>query len=142
MNETISLLLTVTHLESTVGKYIKEYLIIISKYTKPESIKTCKLLEKKITGKIKIHRQEKPCLGGALQEGIQLAKGKYILLMASDLETDPRTVKPMIEMFDKTDTDIVIATRWKNGGFRKYNPLKYVLNYFFKKSFESCMPLT
>ncbi len=144
MDETISLWVTVNHLEMSVGKYIHEYLILTSQRTTKESLEICDLLVRKFPEKIKIHQQVKPFLGGALQEGIELASGEYILLMASDLETDPRAVKYMITEMENSDADIVVATRWKKGGFRKYNPLKYVLNFFFQRIFRAlyAVPLT
>jgi len=52
--------------------------------------------------------------------------------MASDLETDPATVKELIAKA-KDGYDIVTATRWKGeSGFRGYNPLKRFLNRIFQ----------
>ena len=45
---------------------------------------------------IKTHFQDLPFIGGAIQKGFQISSGTHILMMASDLETDPNDVKKKI----------------------------------------------
>jgi hypothetical protein len=79
-------------------------------------------------------QQEKPYLGGALQDAFAWATGSHVLLMASDLETPPHDARKMIEEARK-GWGIVATTRWSKGGsFGKgYNPVKYVANWIFQR---------
>ena len=77
--------------------YIKEIILILDKKkTKKRSKEICKILGKKNKIIKKIY-QTKPKLGGALINGIELSKGSHILIMSSDLETDPSSVKKMLK---------------------------------------------
>ena len=137
LNETYSLRYTVKYLERTCGDDIKEYLIVICDRTELESLEVCKELEEEYPDKVFLHIQRLPFLGGAYRDAFELVQGTHVLLMSSDLETDPRTVPRMLKELKEIDNDIVVTTRWgKGGSFSQYNPVKYVLNYFFQKIFS------
>ena len=136
MNETYSLDLTVKYLEKHCNIDICEYLIVVCNKTKDESLKVCDNLKKIFPDKVRIHWQKLPFLGGALREAFSLANGTHILLMASDLETDPRTVPKMIDKLRNSKNDIIVTSRWiKGGGFSEYNPIKYIFNFIFQQTF-------
>jgi glycosyltransferase involved in cell wall biosynthesis len=85
---------------------------------------------------IKVVEQDLPFVGGAVIKGFQTCSGKYCLIMASDLETDPRLVKNLISEIQAKDFDIVTASRWiEGGGFENYNPIKQFCNKVFQKFF-------
>lgn len=87
--------------------------------------------------KIVVHTQKLPFLGGAVREAFDLCHGTHVIMMASDLETDPNLVQKLIEEEKKNPEMIVTATRWRKGGdFQGYNPLKLVFNYLFQKFFS------
>ncbi|MBV8831157.1 MAG: hypothetical protein JO108_18230 [Acidobacteriaceae bacterium] len=68
----------------------------------------------------------RPYLGGAMQDAFAWARGTHVLMMASDLETDPSAVKDLARE-GAEGYDVVTATRWAGKGrFHGYAPLKYV----------------
>jgi dolichol-phosphate mannosyltransferase len=53
------------------------------------------------------------------------------------LETEPAAVDRMVDKIIQTGCDGVIANRWlPGGGFTNYDPIKYVLNWIFQKTFR------
>jgi len=134
VNETYSLRKTINIINQSSKRYIKEYLIIICKKTKNESIREIQDLKQIYGDLIVTHIQKKPYLGGALREGFDLASGSHIILMASDLETDPNLVNVLIS-YEKENLDgIITASRWlKGGSFSGYSKTKFVFNYVFQK---------
>ena len=136
MDETTSLRKTVEILLSENRAEISEILIIVCDRTSPESIAVCNQLASALPDLVHVHRQKRPFLGGAMRDAFEWASGTHVLMMASDLETDPTTVKELIAKANE-GYDIVTATRWKGaGGFEGYEPAKYVLNWIFQRSFR------
>ena len=134
INETYSLKKTINIINKSSKSYIKEYLIIICKKTKKESIREIEYLKEIYGDLIITHKQKKPFLGGALREGFDLASGSHVILMASDLETDPNLVSNLIFYEREYPNGIVTASRWlKGGSFSGYSKIKLVLNYIFQK---------
>ena len=145
INETYSLRKTINIINQSSKIDIKEYLIIICKKTKKESLKEIENLKVIYGDLIVTHKQKKPYLGGALREAFALASGSHIILMASDLETDPNLVKDLIFYEKEYPNGIVTASRWlKEGSFKGYSKIKFVFNYFFQKilSILYCSKLT
>lgn len=134
MDETHSLRETVRIVMDENAATIHEVICVVSKFTKPEALAVCQELEGTYPGICWTRQQTKPYLGGALQDAFAWATGSHVLLMASDLETDPKTAKPMIEK-SREGWDIVATTRWQgDGGFTGYNPVKWALNWVFQKT--------
>lgn len=133
MDETVSLRETVLILMNENRESISEILIVVCGKTTAESLAICEDLAREQPELIKVYRQRLPFLGGAMRDCFDWASGSHVLMMASDLETDPRTVKNMIAVAE-TGIDIVTATRWtQKGGFDGYDPLKYFLNWTFQQ---------
>jgi glycosyltransferase involved in cell wall biosynthesis len=136
-DETFSLKQTVDIIAATCGSVIKEFIIVIYKKTTEESKKVIQQLENDYPGRIIVHTQRLPFLGGAVRTAFELTSGTHVVMMASDLETDPNLVQKLIEEEKQDPQMIVTATRWaKGGGFEGYNPLKFFLNYVFQKFFS------
>lgn len=138
MDETESLRETVRILLEEDASHISEILCVVSRFSTRESLAVCQELVARWPGLVRVRQQERPYLGGALQDAFAWAEAPYVLLMASDLETDPHTVKLLIAEAqageDGTGWDIVATTRWcKGGSFNGYNHLKYVFNWVFQK---------
>ena len=134
MDETASLKETIRILLEENSRAITEILIVVCAKSTPESVATCTALEHEKPALIKLRWQKLPFLGGAIRDGFDWATGSHVLMMASDLETDPRTVKDLITTAGR-GFDIVTATRWKQkDGFQGYDPLKYFLNWIFQQS--------
>lgn len=134
VDETASLRETVQVLVDENRTGIKEILCITCAKTTGRALAVCHELAAENPGIIRICEQKRPFLGGAMQDAFEWATGSHVLMMASDLETDPHLVRQMIAESRK-GWDIVATTRWTDGGgFDGYNPVKYVLNWIFQKS--------
>ncbi len=132
MDETLSLRETVEIVMNESGPAIHEIICVTSKFSTPGALAVCKELADRWPGVVQVRQQARPYLGGALQDAYSWATGSHILLMASDLETPPHAAKDLIAESRK-GWDIVATTRWQGGGFRGYNPVKFVLNWIFQK---------
>ncbi len=135
INETFSLEKTIDIIIKNSSHDISEIIIIVSKEkTSMRSITLTNYLEtKKYPDLIKTHYQNLPFLGGAIQKGFEVSTGSHIIMMASDLETDPNDVKKLINLSKQNPTSIITANRWiKGGSFKKYNIIKFYLNFLFQ----------
>lgn len=79
--------------------------------------------------------QRKPGYGGAIQTGIEEARGDYLLTMDADLSHEPNFVYKLWE--NRRQADILIASRYCRGGVA-YMPwtrkvLSRILNVFFAR---------
>jgi len=87
---------------------------------------------------VQVCSQKLPFLGGAVLEGFERASGSHVIMMASDLETDPHDVKRLINKARANPSAIITASRWrKGGGFHGYGPMKFVANRLFQLLFSA-----
>ena len=63
-----------------------------------------------------IKRENQRGLSSAIVKGIEHAKGDAVVVMDSDLSHPPQTIPKMIEELHKSDCDIVVASRYVQGG--------------------------
>lgn len=132
INETFSLEETVSVIEKENEGTELEYIIVTAPRTTNESRAIIHTLMASPRTVIH-HEQTLPFIGGALREAFERATGEYTILMASDLETDPHSVKDLIHTIQSEQVDIVTCSRWLTGvGFTGYNPLKLFLNKVFQ----------
>jgi hypothetical protein len=135
MNETWALQTTIDILESEVE--IVEYLLITCERTFEASVRLCQELCARDASRFKCLEQSLPFLGGAIREGFARAKSSHVVMMASDLETDPHTVRSLVELSKQHPAAIVTASRWLRGAeFEGYNRFKLAANYLFQKLFS------
>ncbi len=81
--------------------------------------------------------QKRPFAGGAVQDAIDISKGSHLIMMSTDLETDPYTVQELIKEEKNHPGDITTASRWlKGGSFAGYDKKKEILNFFFQHIFS------
>jgi hypothetical protein len=136
MNETIALAETVEIASNAARMWIKEFLIVVCDRTAPASMVVVKQLQAEYGELIVVHRQTLPHLGGAIREAFDRARGSHVLLMASDMETDPNMVGAMIVAEEKNPSGIVTASRWLEGGsFHGYSKIKLACNWMFQRLF-------
>ena len=132
LNEINSLKKTIQVLNKINVK--KEYLIIFSKKLTNKIVKKEIINLKKKYKNIYLKSQQRPFVGGAIDLGIKLAKKNYIVIMASDLETNPYELKNMINVSKKNPKCIISADRWiSQKGFNNYGIIKFLANFFFQK---------
>lgn len=137
MNETNSLEETVKIILRDVKDRTKEILIVVCDRTTAEAMATVDRLSKSLGGMVRVHSQKLPFLGGALREAFDLARGSHVVMMASDLETDPNAVKTLIANAETRPSAIVTATRWRaSGGFQGYSKIKLLCNWAFQRFFS------
>jgi hypothetical protein len=135
MNETTSLEATVDRLVAELGTDLGELIVVLSPRTTDESRETVARLAQRCAVPLRVHTQSLPYLGGALREAFDLAACSHVVMMASDLETDPATVGAMVDESRDHPDAIVTASRWsgtRRGRFEGYDPLKLVLNSVFQ----------
>jgi glycosyltransferase involved in cell wall biosynthesis len=136
MNETVSLEKTVEIIRQNAGDRVREFLIVVCERTTPEAMATVARLRKDLGEQVVVHHQSLPFLGGAMREAFDLARGSHIIMMASDLETDPNLVPSLIAEEEKNPSGIVTASRWlSGGGFHGYSKVKLVCNWLFQQLF-------
>jgi glycosyltransferase involved in cell wall biosynthesis len=138
MNETISLKQTVEIILRDVPREcIREILIVVCKRTIPESMAAIAELQKQYGDLVVVHNQQLPFLGGAMREAFDRSRGSHVIMMASDLETDPKDVRVLIEEARKKPDSIVTASRWLNSGqFQGYSKVKLACNWVFQRFFS------
>ena len=96
-----------------------------------------KKLQAELGELVVVHHQQLPFLGGAVREGFDLARGSHVIMMASDLETDPNLVRELIGEEEKKPWGIVTASRWvKGGAFHGYSRIKLACNWIFQRWFS------
>ena len=70
---------------------------------------------------------------GALKKAIKEFKGKNFLMMASDLETNPKDVKFLIRSSNMVEKKIICTFRWvRKNTFKNYNLVKLIFNKIFQ----------
>lgn len=141
INETFSLIQTVEIILKTCQKEdIGEFIIVVCERSTQECIesaKKAKTIAESAGHPLTILWQERPFAGGAYQDGIDAAVCSHIVMMSSDLETDPHSVSGLIEMAKRYPDDMITASRWlEKAAFKGYNPVKLVLNKVFQGMFS------
>jgi glycosyltransferase involved in cell wall biosynthesis len=139
-DETYSLTKTVEQCCSLLlERYALQFLVVTSPVlTTPECRAAIASLPRDLQGaEILTFDQEKKGMGGALQDAFSYVVGDYVVLMASDLETDPVVLPSLLSKLEE-GFDIAATTRWRGGArFKGYNPIKLVLNYGFQLIFRA-----
>jgi dolichol-phosphate mannosyltransferase len=55
-------------------------------------------------------------LGGAVVEGIQMARGQWVCVMDADLQHPPETIEDMVARAEETAAQVVVGSRFCAGG--------------------------
>jgi len=137
-DETYSLRQTVEQAKTALPGRALQFLIVTSpKMTTPGCRAVIAELEARYGDSIEAFDQTMPGIGGAIRDAFARAKHEYVVLMASDLETDPAVLPALIGGLD-AGADIAATTRWAKGArFKGYDPLKLVFNFFFQLGFRT-----
>lgn len=137
INEINSLKKTISIIRSDNIDTTFEFIIIVSdKLTTSEDLDKLEDLKKNfIKEKISIFFQKQPYVGGAIKKGIDVASNTHLVIMASDLETDPHDLKEMLVLSKNNPVKIICGNRWHNKdqeNFQGYGFLKKYLNLIFQ----------
>jgi len=122
-------------LDKNIGGHMLEVIGIVSPKSAGKTFEICAELSKKY-GYFSYEKQEvNPGLGNAVRQGMKKARGNYVLLMDSDGEMEAGSAKLMAEkIVQNPGLDLVVASRWKNGGsFEGYGLVKYWLNFAYQR---------
>jgi len=133
--ETSSLAQTVTTVLRENKADPSQILIVVCDRTKAESMQTVDGIKDQLGSLATVHHQRLPFLGGAMREAFDLARGSHVIMMASDLETDPADVRHLIAEARKRPDAIITASRWRSGHFEGYSRIKLVANWIFQRIF-------
>ena len=119
--------------EDNNDKLMNFIFLCSSEKTSEKSITICKNFIRENPKLFKLIFQKEKGLGGAFIEGFNTLESDYFIMMASDLETNPKDVKNLISSSVKHPNKIICTSRWKtNKGFKNYGLIKMILNYFFQ----------
>lgn len=138
INETKSLRQTVDIIRRDVAAdLIAEFVIVVCQRTIPESMAVIAQLQHELGDRVVVVHQKLPYLGGALRDAFAVARGSHVIIMGSDLETNPEDVCRLIDGERKNPSGIVTTSRWISGGsFHGYSKIKLVCNWAFQKLFS------
>lgn len=134
VTETDSLDETVRIVRENSDDDIAEVVVVVCERTTDDSLVRCKALDGQFGHRLRIHHQGLPFLGGAIREAFEIATASHVVMMSTDLETDPSLVPVMIETARKWPNAIITASRWApGGGFSGYGKLRVALNWLFQR---------
>ena len=138
INETVSLNQTVEIILRDVPRaWIRELLIVVCQKTTPPAMAAIGELQRQLGDLVVVLHQKLPFLGGALRDAIDVARGSHLIMMGSDLETNPKEVRLLIEQERQDPSGVVCASRWKQGGsFKGYSLVKLICNWLFQRFFS------
>lgn len=132
-NEVASLKITIENLINSLSG--RSYKIVIS--TSIHATKECQSMAVDIADRnqnVDIHFQTKPYVAAGVLEVATGLDTKYIVYMSADLETPPEIIPLMLDKINKLDVDIVLASRWiEGGGFSGYGIIKYAISFLAQK---------
>jgi hypothetical protein len=134
VTETDSIDETATILKDLSDADISQVLVVVCDRTTPETMDRCEALRSWFGDRVQIHHQRLPFLGGAMREAFDLATASHVIMMATDLETDPHLVPTMIDIAKRRPGVMVTASRWaQGGGFSGYGTLRVAANWMFQR---------
>jgi hypothetical protein len=133
VTETDSLKQTIDTVMSTTGEDVSQILLVVCPKTTAASLAECKRTVDELGGVAVVYEQRRPFLGNAIREAFDLATGSHVVMMASDLETDPRTLPLLIGEAKERPNAVITASRWMSGrSFTDYGPIRVGLNFTFQ----------
>ncbi len=138
INETFSLRQSVEIvLRDLPRAEIRELLVVVCKKTTPEALAVVEELRRQLPEIVVIVQQQRPFLGGALRDAFDAARGSHVIIMSSDLETNPNEAHLLVAKSREHPGWVITTSRWIRGGsFTGYSPIKLVCNWIFQRFFS------
>ena len=109
----------ITEIHDSLATQQHEIIVVDKSEKKPEIVDT-KLITQKSDG-----------LGKAVIEGLNHADGDVIVVMDGDFSHDPNDIEKLVKKLDKFD--IVIGSRFVEGGKTEDKTHRKMVSYFFRK---------
>ena len=136
-SETELLRESVKQVRQQLRKWPHEIVIVVHPKSNQECLSLCDELGREDGIKIVV-QGPRSGIGWAYRESIPHVTGTHVLIMSSDLETNPADAASIVQKAEETGADIVCASRWMpGGGFTGYDPFKLVLNYSYNLIFRT-----
>jgi dolichol-phosphate mannosyltransferase len=88
---------------------------------------------------VRVFIRKSPEFGSAITEGFPKTRGDYIFTMDADFSHDPTYMKKMWE--HRKNADIIIASRWVDGGSSEQTLFRKWLSIFFNTFFRTGLSL-
>lgn len=114
----------VIRLIGIVREELRDYsheFIMVHKFSFPSDLSNINL------GNVYFIQQESDGLGNAILEGLKYSKGDRIVTMDSDFSHRPQDIKKLI----REDSDIIIGSRYIDGGRNKDKPYRVMVSKVF-----------
>lgn len=115
------------------GKNISHEIWVIDAGSEDDTVKKAK------DAGAKVAIQTSPGYGMALKEGFQFATGEYIVTMDADLSHSPEFLNEMMDQ--RSDADMIIASRYTQGGSAEMSSFRYLLSIILNRSFSLILNL-
>jgi dolichol-phosphate mannosyltransferase len=129
-NENQSLRKTIQDLAALTDLTSTRILISTSANASIECLEAAKALESEFLN-VNVYFQNKPFVAAAVLEALELCNSEYVVYMSADGETPATLVPSLLREMDRGCFDIVLASRWIQGGsFSNYGRLKWLLSKF------------
>ena len=128
--ETATVREIVDRLRALLGPRLLEVLVVTSPRSPADAVAACEAVRAAHPGQVRVFAQRRsPGVGYAFREGLAETAGDLVLLMDSDGEMDPDTVRDFVRVLDQGGVDLVVGSRWMaGGGAEGYEPRKAILN--------------
>jgi len=138
INETFSLRQSVEIvLKNLARSEIRELLIVVCKKTTPAALRVVEELSREYGDLVAVLQQKRPFLGGALRDAFDAARGSHVIIMSSDLETNPNEAHLLVAQARAHPDWVITTSRWIEGGsFTGYSTLKLICNWIFQRFFS------
>ena len=137
-SEDDSLCPLVDSLHKILGDNLSEIIIVYHPNSTDSCLKTLEILKKEYS-KVTTMPQDlsEPGNGSAFRQGFAKIQGSHVLMIDSDGEMDVNTIPTMIKKMKQTRCDVVVSSRFMNGGEVKgYSFKKLILNRIFQYLFR------
>jgi len=125
-NESATIVKMLDLLKTTIPSEINTEVIVIDDDSLDKTSDIVNSYIQKSTGKISFRiqtRKNKRGLSSAIIDGINIAKGKFVLIMDSDFSHPPQVISTIFDQLENYGFDIVIGSRFVEGGMSKGWPL-------------------
>lgn len=129
VDEAHSIEIICDYLMETCPEDIAEIIIVKSKNCTAECARCVSSVKAEYGEKILVITQNRPSIGGAIWDGMELAHGSHTILLASDLAHDMSVVPQMTESAKRAPELICTVSRWLGGSFYGYSKARKILNY-------------